>query len=118
MTLAVLLSGQGGQHPGMFDLTADHPAAQDVFAQARPLLGADPREVARAGGEGHMIPEQVWDDRFPPSGEPGFPEGEPTLSASPLAWSHAQFVRLAWSIDAGHPVERPSVVACRYAGCN
>ncbi|WP_336487325.1 acyltransferase domain-containing protein [Methylobacterium nigriterrae] len=50
MTLAVLLSGQGGQHPGMFDLTAEHPAAQPVFAAAAPLLGADPREVARAGG--------------------------------------------------------------------
>jgi glucoamylase len=37
------------------------------------------------------------------------------VSAAPLAWSHAQFVRLAWSIDAGHPVEQPSVVACRYA---
>ena len=31
-------------------------------------------------------------------------------------WSHAVFVRLAWSIDAGRPVERPSVVACRYTG--
>lgn len=51
MTLAVLLSGQGGQHPGMFDLTADHPAAQEIFAQAKPLLGADPREIARIGGE-------------------------------------------------------------------
>ena len=50
MTLAVLLSGQGGQHPSMFDLSADHPAAQDIFALARPLLGADPRDVARAGG--------------------------------------------------------------------
>jgi glucoamylase len=38
------------------------------------------------------------------------------LSATPLAWSHAQFVRLAWSIDAGRPVERPAVVACRYTG--
>src|SRR5215210_2941599 len=72
--------------------------------------------MARAGGEGHMISEQVW-DQFPPSGRPGFPKGEATLSASPLAWSHAQFVRLAWSIDAGHPVERPAVVACRYARC-
>jgi glucoamylase len=26
-------------------------------------------------------------------------------------------VRLAWSIDAGHPIERPAAVACRYAGC-
>jgi glucoamylase len=46
----------------------------------------------------------VWDD-----------SGEGTLSATPLAWTHAQFVRLAWSIDAGRPVEQPSIVACRYA---
>ncbi len=52
MTLAILLSGQGGQHPAMFDLTADHPAAQEAFAAARPLLGgADPRDLARAGGD-------------------------------------------------------------------
>ena len=50
MTLAVLLSGQGSQHPGMFDLTADLPAAQPVFAAAAPLLGADPRAVVRAAG--------------------------------------------------------------------
>jgi glucoamylase len=69
--------------------------------------------MAAAGNEGHMIPEQVWDDH-PPSGDPGFPPGEGTFSATPLAWSHAQFIRLAWSIDAGAPVEQPSVVACRY----
>ncbi|MDP4023825.1 acyl transferase [Methylobacterium sp. NEAU 140] len=50
MTLAILLSGQGGQHPGMFDLTADLPEAQGVFAAAAALLGADPRALARAGG--------------------------------------------------------------------
>ncbi|TXM72048.1 acyltransferase domain-containing protein [Methylobacterium sp. WL12] len=50
MTLAILCSGQGGQHPGMFDLTAGLPAAQAVFAAAKPLLGADPRDIARAGG--------------------------------------------------------------------
>ena len=50
MTLALLLSGQGGQHPGMFDLTADHPDAQPIFAAAKPLLaGVDPRDVARNG---------------------------------------------------------------------
>ena len=55
-----------------------------------------------------MMPEQVWEDG-----------GEGTLSATPLAWTHAQFVRLAWSIDAGRPVEQPSIVACRYArGCD
>jgi glucoamylase len=70
--------------------------------------------MAAAANEGWMIPEQVWDDR-PPSGLPGFPRGEGTLSATPLAWSHAQFVRLALSIDAGRPVEQPRIVACRYA---
>lgn len=51
MSLAVLLSGQGGQHPGMFDLTAACGPAQPVFAAAAPLLGgADPRDLARAGG--------------------------------------------------------------------
>jgi glucoamylase len=38
------------------------------------------------------------------------------LSAQPLAWSHAQLVRLAWSLDAGRPVEQPAIVAKRYAG--
>ena len=37
-------------------------------------------------------------------------------SATPLGWTHAQFVRLAWSIDAGRPVERPTLVSCRYGG--
>ena len=40
--------------------------------------------------------------------------GTGTLSATPLAWTHAQFIRLAWSIDAGRPVEQPRIVACRY----
>ena len=57
-----------------------------------------------------MIPEQVWDGRAPTS----MPAGEGTFSATPLAWSHAQLIRLAWSIDAGAPVEQPSIVACRY----
>jgi glucoamylase len=77
--------------------------------------GALLRAVAGAANAGGMIPEQVWDGRAQP-GRPGFTPGEPTFSATPLAWSHAQLVRLAWSIDAGRPVERPSVVACRYAG--
>jgi glucoamylase len=71
--------------------------------------------VAKAGNAGYMLPEQVWDD-FPPSGQSGFTRGEGTFSATPLAWTHAQFVRLAWSIQANRPVEQPSIVACRYTG--
>ncbi|ATB38905.1 glucoamylase [Cystobacter fuscus] len=69
--------------------------------------------MARSGNEGLMLPEQVWDLR-PPTGQPGYLAGEATFSATPLTWTHAQFVRLAWSIQEGRPVEQPSVVACRY----
>ncbi|PYV26037.1 MAG: glucan 1,4-alpha-glucosidase [Acidobacteria bacterium] len=68
--------------------------------------------MANAGNAGFMIPEQVWDSA---DGKGKFVFGKGTDSATPLAWSMAQFVRLAVSIDAGQPVERPSVVASRYA---
>jgi glucoamylase len=57
----------------------------------------------------------VWDHNPPADrASPPFVPGEPTFSATPLAWTHAQFLRLARSIDAGAPVETPQVVACRY----
>jgi len=70
------------------------------------------KTMGRAANDGYLIPEQCWDqpDAF------GFKFGKGTGSATPLAWSMAQFVRLALSIDAGHPVETPSVVANRYRG--
>jgi glucoamylase len=71
------------------------------------------RSMAATANDGLMIAEQVWDEN-PHSGQPGFPRGEGTFSATPLIWSHAQLVRLAWSIQAGHPVEQPSVVRCEF----
>ena len=85
----------------------------ELLAGDRGAAASRLASMAGAAGEGWMIPEQVWDEN-PPSGS-GFPRGEGTLSATPLAWSHAQFIRLAWSLDAGRPVEQPRVVACRYA---
>ncbi|GGN98509.1 MULTISPECIES: glycoside hydrolase family 15 protein [Haloarcula] len=64
--------------------------------------------------DGRMLPEQVWDE----AGENDFDWafGSGTSSATPLSWTNAQFVRLAWSIDAGEPVETPAVVRERYGG--
>jgi glucoamylase len=84
-------------------------------AGARDAARARLRAIAATGNDGYMLPEQVWDDHAP-SGQPSFPPGEGTFSATPLGRTHAQFVRLAWSIDAGRPVERPRIVACRYTG--
>ena len=94
----------GGER-GEYDLLAGNTARRPHAAGAT----WPPRR-----NDGHLIPEQVWAPDFAPAGQPGFPLGEGTFSATPLAWSHAQFVRLAWSIDAGRPVERPSIVAARY----
>jgi len=63
--------------------------------------------------EGMMIPEQVWDRRVTPG--PEFRAGEGTGSATPLAWSMAQFIRLAINLQIGHNSDTPAVVAARYA---
>jgi glucoamylase len=84
---------------GEYDLLAGDPAS------ARTRLAT----IAATANSGLMLPEQVWDTR-----SPNLPAGTGTTSATPLAWTHAQYVRLAWSIDAGAPVERPSVMVCRY----
>jgi [acyl-carrier-protein] S-malonyltransferase len=45
---AILCSGQGTQHAGMFDLTGQLPEAQRVFEAARAVLeGKDPRQFVR-----------------------------------------------------------------------
>lgn len=43
MSLAILCSGQGGQHPGMFGLTGRATQAASLFAHAESWLGEDPR---------------------------------------------------------------------------
>jgi glucoamylase len=68
--------------------------------------------MARFANDGLMIPEQVWDRSESPS--PAFSFGEGTGSATPLAWSMAQFVRLAVNLKHGRNLETPDVVAQRY----
>jgi glucoamylase len=69
--------------------------------------------MAAASGQGDMISEQVWDGR-PPTGRPCCPAGEGTRAATPLVWSHAGLVRLAWTIQRGRPVDQQADVADRY----
>jgi glucoamylase len=87
---------------GEYDLLAGDPHSATRSLQA----------IAATAGSARLLPEQVWDDRSPAPDRAR--PGTGTTSATPLAWTHAQYIRLAWSIDAGHPVEQPTVVACRY----
>jgi len=45
--VAILCSGQGRQHSAMFDLLADCPEAEPIFAVAGGILGKDPRRFVR-----------------------------------------------------------------------
>ena len=93
--LWTLLTGERGE----YDL-----AVGDVRS-ARSRLDT----LAGFANDGLMIPEQVWDRNGP-----SFRAGSGTGSATPLAWSMAQFIRLAMSIERGRNVETPRVVVERY----
>lgn len=65
--------------------------------------------LTSVANSGRMLPEQLWDRED--SSAFGWTFGEGTAAATPLAWTCAQYVRLAHSIDRGRPVETPKVVA-------
>ena len=95
--LWTLLTGERGEY---------EIAAGDL-ASARKRLDT----MAGFANDGLMIPEQVWDLK---TGRLRFGAG--TGSATPLAWSMAQFIRLAINIEKGRNVETPRVVWERYVG--
>ena len=95
--LWTLLTGERGEY---------EIAAGDL-ASARKRLDT----MAGFANDGLMIPEQVWDLKTGP-----FRFGAGTGSATPLAWSMAQFIRLAMNIEKGRNVETPKIVWERYVG--
>ncbi len=74
--------------------------------------------MARMASPGGMLPEQVWDaDPIP---RRGLSIGRPTGSAMPLAWTHAEYLKLVASRALGRAFDRPEAVWRRYRGdrCN
>ena len=96
--LWTLLTGERGQYE----------VARGELAMARKRLDA----MVLFANDGMMIPEQVWDHSESP--QPQLRFGEGTGAATPLAWSMAQFVRLAMSVKGGQNVETPGIVRDRY----
>jgi glucoamylase len=97
--LWALLSGERGQYE----------LARGETAAAHMRLG----HMLGFANEGLMLPEQIWDRRESP--RPEFVFGEGTGSATPLAWTMAQFIRLAANLSEGRNLETPDIVATRYA---
>ena len=96
--LWTFLTGERGQ----YEIAAGNLAA------ARTRLDA----MAGFANDGRMIAEQIWDRKESPG--PAFRFGAGTGSATPLAWSMAQFIRLAMNLKHGRNLETPDVVAQRY----
>jgi glucoamylase len=122
-------TGDGyGEQPNGEQWTVNRPEVQTTHGRLWPIFAGERgeyellrgdrrsaagrlRDMARTASETLTLPEQVWDERPPvPREKPG----TPTASATPLAWTHAQYLRLARSLEHGAPVEFPSVVAERY----
>ena len=80
--------------------------------------GRDPlpylEAMAAMASPGGMLPEQIWDQAPIPARR--LLPGRPTGAAMPLAWAHAEFVKLSISRHLGRPVDRPAAVWERYGG--
>jgi glucoamylase len=96
--LWALLTGERGQYE----------LARGQRQQALKRLDA----MMAFANDGLMIPEQIWDRAESPRPDLRFAEG--TGSATPLAWSMAQFIRLAVNIEEGRNLDTPELVAARY----
>jgi glucoamylase len=70
--------------------------------------------MAAMASPGGMIPEQVWDTDPIPARR--LAPGRPSGSAMPLAWAHAEFVKLLVSRQIGHSFGRSRAVWERYQG--
>jgi glucoamylase len=75
-----------------------------------PLMEA----MTRMASPGGMLPEQVWDSA--PIPKRGLAPGQATGSAMPLAWTHAEYLKLVASRALKRPFDRPESVWRRYGG--
>ena len=78
-------------------------------AEAESLLATIEAQTSPGG----LIPEQVWDG--PPIPARGLAPGEPSGSAMPLVWAHAEYVKLVRSLADGAVFDMPPHTVRRYA---
>jgi [acyl-carrier-protein] S-malonyltransferase len=96
-TVAILCSGQAGQHAGMFDLFADCLAAEPIFAAASDQLGKDPRRLVRDAGPA------LFEDRI----------GQILCCTQALAaWASLETARPARAVIAGYSVGELAAWGC------
>jgi [acyl-carrier-protein] S-malonyltransferase len=96
--VAILCSGQGGQHRAMFDLVANCPEAEPVFAAGASVLGRDPRRFVR-----EAAPADLFSDL----------SGQILCCTQALAaWAALDAVRPARAVIAGYSVGELAAWGC------
>ena len=76
--------------------------------------GASSSAMSNMTGRAGLLPEQIWDSDA--IATRGLYPGKPSGAAMPLVLAHAEFIKLALSVVAGVPVDRPTRTWARYQG--
>ncbi|GLH70188.1 glucan 1,4-alpha-glucosidase [Geothrix rubra] len=85
-----------------YELAAGRPAMAEAMASA----------LSRFANKGGLLSEQVWDAADIPERELFF--GQPSGSAMPLAWAHAEYIKLCRSLEDGAVFDMPPQPVQRY----
>jgi glucoamylase len=72
------------------------------------------RNIEAFAGTRGLVPEQLWNAADLPTATPPLFNGGPTGSAMPLAWGHAEYIKLVRSVSDGKVFDLLPVVANRY----
>lgn len=102
-------NGIGRGWPLLTGERAHYELARGNRAEAERLMHA----MVAQSHHGGLLPEQIWDAEDIPDRE--LFNGQPTGSAMPLVWAHAEFVTLLRSLRDGAVFDCPPEVASRYA---
>jgi len=100
--------GIGRPWPLLIGERAHYEVAAGNISYAKKLLKA----FENYSNETGLFPEQIWDSEDVPERELFF--GKPSGSAMPLAWSHAEYIKLCRSIKSGKIFDMPQQVEKRY----
>ncbi len=101
-------TGIGRGWPLLAGERAHYELARGNRSEAERLL----KVIAAQTGPGGLIPEQVWDAADIPEKE--LYSGKPSGSAMPLAWAHAEYIKLLRSLQSGHVFDTPPQPVQRY----
>ncbi len=103
-------SGVGRPWPLLTGERAHYELATGRLDSAQNLL-ATLQAFANAGG---LLPEQTWDGNDIPNRELFY--GQPSGSAMPLVWAHAEYLKLCRSLVEGRVFDMPPQTTQRYLG--